>query len=80
MVGGDCRVHAYLHTHFVATCNSVINLILVVTFGSAVLVKVDAFVKTLTVSTRKQMPSSRQQYGSKRSSRLLLLILLVMTP
>ena len=50
-VSGGCRVYAYLHTYFVATCNSVINLILVVTFRSAALVKVDAFVKALTLST-----------------------------
>ena len=50
-VSGGCHVHVYLHTHCVATRNSISSLISVATFGSAALVKIDAFVKTLTVST-----------------------------
>ena len=50
-VVGGCRVHVYLHTHFVATRNSVINPILAVTFRSTALVNIDAFVKGLTEST-----------------------------
>ena len=56
-VSGGWQVHVYLHTHFVATRNSVINIILVVTFGSAALVKVNVFVKALTAST-SNVPTS----------------------
>ena len=56
-VGGGCYVHVYLHTHFAATRNSVINLISVVTFRSAALVKVDTFVKALSAST-SDVPTS----------------------